>query len=347
MTTRTVHDRPGAAAPDLDDNSFDSRSGDGGSGDGWVPGRGLRALRAVAVAATVPYLVLKTAWLTGSHVGIPEGSVLREPGLFFTVANAVTLVMDATLVLLVLLLTQAWGMRIRAWLLTVLVFVAAGLLAPIVIAFPAQLLGGLVGGGESEAAAAAREPFLDSWVYDVVYTGFGLQALALAGLFLPYARRRWGRRWQGRPAIPGGRATRPAAVLAALTGLAVTGVQGYWALGGSAGLDAAMRARYDWNTAVLCGTYGLLALSAAVGGVLLAYGARLGLRRARGPLALAWIGAGGSLTWGAWLTLASLSVTDPAKQSTFEMYLTYAGQMITGLLVAGVLARCLTARQPE
>ncbi|MEJ8644856.1 hypothetical protein WKI68_33535 [Streptomyces sp. MS1.HAVA.3] len=67
----------------------------------------------MALAATVPYLALKTAWLAGSQIGIPAGSVLSEPGLFLTVANSVTLAMDACVILLVLVLTRPWAYGCR------------------------------------------------------------------------------------------------------------------------------------------------------------------------------------------------------------------------------------------
>ncbi|MGW0293845.1 hypothetical protein [Streptomyces tuirus] len=43
------------------------------------PGRARRILRAVAVVSCVPYLGLKTAWIAGSHVGIPEGTSPTGP----------------------------------------------------------------------------------------------------------------------------------------------------------------------------------------------------------------------------------------------------------------------------
>lgn len=149
-------------------------------------------LTAVAIAATLPYLTLKIAWLAGSHIGIPAGSVLLEPRLFLTVANAVTVLMDASVIALVLVLTRPWGKRVPSWLLTVPTFVATGLLTPIVLGFPGQLLLRGMGLGPDTAKQAANQPFLDDWVFQVVYSGFILQAIALAGLFVPYARERWG-----------------------------------------------------------------------------------------------------------------------------------------------------------
>ncbi|MER7462675.1 hypothetical protein [Streptomyces sp. NPDC097981] len=326
MTTRGVHtsEKTYAAGP--------SASG---------PGTARRVLRAAALAATAPYLCLKGAWVAGSHIGIPDGSVLLEPGMFFKVANAVTLVMDATVILLVLVFTQPWGSRVPSWLLTVPVFIATGLLVPIVVGFPAQLLIRAVGLGPDAAAQAAKEPFLDPWVFNVVYGGFIVQAIALAGLFVPYARQRWGTRWQG---VLGERLPSPTGVVAgaaAATAVVVAAVQLFWAFGGTAGLSASRIAQFSPEVGVVSATHAICALVAGAGAVNLARG---GARRARWALAVAWTGSAAAASWGLWLLIASAGA-DGGKAVTTAMLLTYAGQMITGLLAAAVLARFLASRR--
>ncbi|MEV6732080.1 MULTISPECIES: hypothetical protein [unclassified Streptomyces] len=305
-------------------------------------GTGRRVLRAVALAATLPYLCLKGAWLAGSHIGIPDGSVLLEPGMFFKVANAVTLVMDAAVIVLVLVFTRPWGRRVPSWLLTLPVFVATGLLVPIVVAFPAQLLMRAVGLGPGAAAEAAKEPFLDPWVFNAVYSGFTVQAIALAGLFVPYARKRWGSRWQG---VQGKRLPSPTGVVAgaaAVMAVAVAAAQLTWAFGGTAGLSASQIAQFSPETGVVFATHGICALVAGAGAVNLARG---GARRARWALAIAWTGAAAAASWGLWLLIAATGSTDAEKEVTTATVLTYAGQMITGLLAAAVLARFLASRR--
>ncbi|WP_329387063.1 hypothetical protein OG625_29590 [Streptomyces sp. NBC_01351] len=310
-----------------------------------APGQGAwrRALTVAAPAATVPYLALKTAWLAGSRIGIPDGSVLLDPDPFLIAANAVTVAMDACVILLVLVLTRPWGLRVPAWLLTVPVFVATGLLAPIVTGFPGQLLVRLLGFGEGTAAKAVREPFLDPWVFNVVYTGFAIQGLALAGLFVPYARERWGRRWQG---VPGPRlpsSTGVVAAAAAAAGLAVAAVYVYWALGGAAGLGSERAAAHSADTAVVSFVHGMCALAAGAGALILARGGAL---RARWPLGLAWIGAGAALSWGTWMLVVSAGPQlDGGEGPPAAALLAYAGQMITGSLAATVLARFLISRR--
>ncbi|MFE2306500.1 hypothetical protein [Streptomyces sp. NPDC059411] len=329
MTTRAVHTsdtdfatQPSAPAPAL--------------------GTGRQILRAAALAATLPYLALKAAWLGGSRIGIPDGSVLLERGLFFTVANAATLVMDATVILLVLVLTRPWGTRVPSWLMILPVFVATGLLTPILTAFPGQMLVKALGMGADEAAQAARVPFLDPWVFNVVYSGFMLQGLALAGLFVPYARERWGTRWQG---VLGKRLPSPTGVVggaSAALGTVVAATHLYWAFGGTAGLSKDQVAVYSAETGVVNVVHALCALAAAAGVLLLARG---GDRAVRWPLCLAWIGSAATFSWGAWLLIAVLGPDVAGGSPSTMIYLAYSGQMITGMLGAAVLTRFLASRR--
>ncbi|MCX5408093.1 hypothetical protein OHA37_30030 [Streptomyces sp. NBC_00335] len=332
MTTRAVH-LPQPPRP-TQDAAQPSAAG---------PGAGRKVLAAVAVAATVPYLALKTAWLAGSHLGIPAGSVLLEPRLLLTVANAVTVLMDAAVILLVLVLIRPWGKRVPSWLLVVPSFVATGLLTPIVLGFPGQLLLRGMGLGPDEAAPTAAKPFLDDWVFHVVYTGFIVQAVALAGLFVPYARERWGRRWQG---PLGARLPSPTGVVAgaaAALGAVVAAAHFYWALGGTAGQNASQIAQYSSDTAVATAVHGICALTAVAGAVLLARG---GTRRAGWPLAVAWTGSAATLCWGMWM-LAAFTSGDPGpgERTTTASYVIYGGQMITALLATAVLGRFLAGRR--
>ncbi|MFD7029145.1 hypothetical protein ACFWAR_14040, partial [Streptomyces sp. NPDC059917] len=163
--------------------------------------------------------------------------MLLDPGSFFVVANSVTLAMDACVIVLVLVLTRPWGLRVPGWLLITPAFVATGLLTPILAGYPGQLLIRVLGVETDTASArAVRKPFLEPWVFDLVYGGFIVQGLALAGLFVPYASRRWGHRWQG---VPGRRLPAPTGGVggaAAVVGQGVGASLLFMGVGGSARL---------------------------------------------------------------------------------------------------------------
>ncbi|HEV7626723.1 MAG TPA: hypothetical protein VGO89_09505, partial [Streptomyces sp.] len=123
----------------------------------------------IAIAACVPYLSLKIAWVLGAPVGIPDGSPLREGGGMLVAVNALSVVLDSLVVVLALALTRPWGRRLPAWLTLLPLWAATGLLSPILVAFPVQLLHGAVTGDADPAAksrgAAAQGELLDGWVW--------------------------------------------------------------------------------------------------------------------------------------------------------------------------------------
>ncbi|MFD0606575.1 hypothetical protein [Streptomyces aureus] len=155
-----------------------------------------RVLRAVAVVSCLPYLAVKAAWIAGSHLGIPDGSPLLDHRASMIVANSLSALLDSAVIVLALLLTRPWGRRAPAWLLVFPMWVATGLLAPIMTGYPLQLLVRAFGGSVNHGGSKG-EPFLDEWVFGVVYTGFILQGLTLGALFALYARDRWGHTWHG------------------------------------------------------------------------------------------------------------------------------------------------------
>jgi hypothetical protein len=303
-------------------------------------GRLRRTLRALAIVSCVPYLSLKAAWIAGSHLGIPEGSSLLEHRTGMAVANSLTVLMDGAVVVIALLLTRPWGLRVPAWLVAFPVWVATGLLAPIMTAFPLQLLVKTLGGSGNKALESGREPFLDAWVFGVVYTGFIVQGLALGTLFVLYTRDRWGHLWRGRvrelPVSGVGAAQRATAVAAAVLALFPLVTHLVWACGGTAGLSAGRAADRTSDFYVVEAMYVVFLLSAVAGAWMLAF------RRGRGlpvavPLALGWAGSGAVACWGGWLSLASLAgVDDIAKRPTELMSLTYAVHMIVGMLVVAL-----------
>ncbi|MCP9946269.1 hypothetical protein LUX12_18040 [Streptomyces somaliensis] len=311
------------------------------------PGATDRVARAAAIAACLPYLALKAAWLAGGRVGIPEGSVLLEQPRLMAVANTVTLLMDTAVIVLALLLTQRWGERVPAWLPAFPAWVATGLLLPIAVGFPLNALAGLLGGGRP--AAGPSEPFLDAWVFTVVYGGFTVQGLALGTLFVRYAGRRWSPLWRGAvrdlpPRVAGPR-VRAAAVAASLALVPGTAAHLGWAAGMTEGLPPSQAAARTAGFHVLEAAQVLYAAAAAAGTGLLVF------RRGRGlpvrlPLVLGWAGSAVLGCWGGWRFLAAMTpVADPSSGWPAALpVLTYAGDVIAGTVLAGCVAAVLRGR---
>ncbi|MFF0065127.1 hypothetical protein ACFYRC_26930 [Streptomyces sp. NPDC005279] len=299
------------------------------------PGRTRTALCAVAIASCVPYLSLKTAWIAGGRIGIPDGSVLLEHRALMAVANSITVLMDGSVIVLALLLTQGWGRRVAAWLPAVPLWIAGGLLLPIMVGFPVQLLTHAFTGAPSRRAG--DEPFLDEWVFGVVYTGFIVQGLALGTLFVLYARERWSHVWRGRvwdlPTAATGRSLKVIAVAAAVLALFPATMRLLWACGATTGLSATPVEQRTADFYVLEGISALFVAVAVTGLLLIAFrrGRALPLRT---PLAMAWLGSGAVGCWGVWLLIAAvLPGGEEGERASGLMALTYAVGMIVGLLV--------------
>ncbi|MFF5764213.1 hypothetical protein ACFY8F_16995 [Streptomyces tanashiensis] len=307
------------------------------------PSTARRALRALAILACLPYISLKIAWVAGSEIGIPAGSALLEHRQLLVIANSVSVVADVLVAVLALLLTQAWGRRFPAWPLALPMWAATGLLAPIMAGYPTQLAVALFTGDEK--AAAPAEPFLDDWVFAVVYGGFILQGLSLGTLFALYTRDRWGHLWQGRlgelPARTSGPGARALAVAGAVVSLLPATLHLLWATGSTTGLSARRIAERDSDFYVLEAEWvGFLVVAVALTLFLvLRRPARL---RVRTTLALAWTASGAVGCWGAYMSLvALLPDPDPTKRIPGLVQLSYAGEMITGFLLAACVAAYL------
>ncbi|MBT2888977.1 MFS transporter [Streptomyces sp. McG2] len=233
---------------------------------------------------------------------------------------------------LVLLLVRPWGLRAPGWLLLVPVWIATGLLLPIVLGYPAQLVAGALGAGGSGSTSDA-EPFLDSWVFAVVYGGFIVQALALTTLFLRYAGRRWAGVARGRPGQFRPDGSRAASRLLVAGVLVLTpfplALQLAWAAGSGAGLDGPGSV----DSRVVAATHACSLLLAVAGTLGLAW------RRPRrlplaAPLGAAWLGSGATLCWALWMLLPM--VTGAAADQTSALpLLVHVARTLVGA-VAGV-----------
>ncbi|MEV6328009.1 hypothetical protein [Streptomyces sp. NPDC051909] len=309
---------------------------------------GQRALRILAIVACLPYITLKVGWIAGGRIGIPDGSGLLDHPTAMAVGNSLTVLADALVVVLALLLTQPWGLRVRAWLLVLPMWAATGLLAPIMAGYPAQLVVALLTGQEGGSSGPADEPFLDAWVFPVVYGGFIVQGLALGSLFALYARDRWGHVWAGRlgglPAGLAGPGMRAAVLAAAVLALLPATLAVLWIGGMTDGLAPGLAAEYDADKATVDAVRVLFLVLAPLATLLLVGRRPAGLRT-RTVMALAWVSSGAVGCWGGYMSLVSLlPLADPGKEPTGLMTALYASEMIIGFLLAGCLAVVLRRR---
>ncbi|MFJ5230980.1 hypothetical protein ACIQBJ_13925 [Kitasatospora sp. NPDC088391] len=257
-----------------------------------------RRLGLAAVIACLPYLGLKLLWVCGVDVGVVDRSRLGVGA--WAVANLLTFLMDATAALIARQLARPGGPRMRGPFLALPMWVASGLLAPIMIAVPLQTLAGLFRG---QGLLGKPDGFLEPWVFGLVYGGFLVEGVALLGAFALYAHDRLGpvldapvRAFARR--VPGGVRT---AVAVAAGLLAVTAaVRIAWASGAEFGLSAVQVAGANRSSLRLVeAVQGVLALAAAGGLAVLARG-RAGTR-VRVPLVAAWVGSATAFGWGGFI----------------------------------------------
>jgi len=304
-----------------------------------------RALYLTAIAATLPYLTLKLLWLCGSQVGVTDPELADSTTLWLL--NLLTFGMDAAAVALASAFVRPWGRRIPAPVLAFPMWVATGLLGTLVTALALVLGSNLLLGAQPQPTGSG---WLSPWVYQLVYGGFALQAVALTGGFLLYARERWAGLLHDRIGDLPRTATLPLqrvlAAAAAAIALPVAGVQLYWACGGSTGLTLAQAAEGGRPQHVL---QGLLALAGAGGAAAVL---RVALRtaphrRLLPSLLVGWAAGGSVFGWGCWTLLASNvgpALPDPEDVVPGLTHLVQAGQLTVGLLVLVVGALTLVER---
>jgi len=261
-----------------------------------------------AIAFILPYLALKIAWISGAPVGMPNQSLVADPSML--ALNLLTFFMDAVAILLALTFTHSWGLRAPGWPLLFPMWVGTGFLAPIAVATPIITVVGMLGldSGQrpSSGTGAGEQALVEPWVFEVVYTSFVGQGLALMTAFILYVRARW----DGllRKPIADGQPPRPAIRLVGNAASVVAATVGllhlFWAAGAPLGLPPRLLHSRGANFYLLHAIFGLAALGAATGIVMLVN--RLGRRPLWLPLSLAWTGSGAMFSWGAWLLLATV-----------------------------------------
>jgi len=136
------------------------------------------------VAACLPYLLLKLAWLLGWSIGVEDGYFATEA----QVANLVTFALEASAIAVAVLLVAPVGRRLPGAVVALPAWVATGLLLPVAAgAVVGGALQALLGGGNGFAGTAE----MAGWVFAVVYLGFALQGVFLLTGFALYAAARW------------------------------------------------------------------------------------------------------------------------------------------------------------
>jgi hypothetical protein len=294
------------------------------------------------IAATLPYLALKIAWLSGSRIGV-HGDDMDSGAM--AGANALTLGMDAIAALIALALARPWGLRIPAWLLVFPMWVATGFLTPIVVSAPLEALAAsLSGSGPTHAQNADQ---IAGWVYAVVYSGFGVQGIGLLLGFVLHARARWGWAFTLRlHDLPQGTVFRTHRVI--ISGVAAFSMipalwHLFWAAGGAAGRPGDER---SWLIRLVTdGAFGLLLLAGAAGMLVLAW--RRDARPARAALVGAWLGTGTMFSWGMWWQLAAaISTPLTAGDDLRGLALLGGAQMLAGAVLATVLGLTVVASVP-
>ncbi len=167
-----------------------------------------QAALSVAVVATAPYVALKVMWLSGSTIGMTSDAGADEmSGARFVTGNVVTVLLMVAAIAFAFALTRPWARRVPAWLVLVLSGGATGLLAPILLGLPLGLVIQLAVEGYVKPA---DDTGLAPWVFAIVYSGFGLLAIAMAVLVAAYVLERWGHLMTEPP--------RPPSALAVLAG---------------------------------------------------------------------------------------------------------------------------------
>lgn len=249
----------------------------------------------LAIAGTLPYITLKLMWLSGSRIGLNDPSFGDDAVM--RAANALTMAMDVVAIALALAFVMPWGQRLPAKLVLFPMWVGTGLLAPILVIVPLQLLVGSPAPSESTDL-----PPIADWVYMVVYAGFMWQGVFLLSGFALYVRERWGRRlaWttRGFPRTPYDGHVLAAAALAGLGGLGlVSHVVGAFR-------PQAVNVVGD-GALVVVGIAGLALLAGWVGRSVPRWVGVLGW----------WLGSGAMAAWGLYLFVVMLVPNDLASGS--------------------------------
>jgi hypothetical protein len=294
-----------------------------------------------AIAFILPYLALKTAWVSGAPVGMTNKSMVAQPGML--ALNMLTLCMDAIALLLALTFTHSWGLRAPVWPALFPMWVATGFLAPIAVVVPMTVLARIFGSGPGPQSSSAPSP-IEPWAAAVVYTSFVGQGLALMAAFLLYVRARWDGLLRTR--IADGQPPHSAIALlgkaAAVVATAVGLLHLLWAAGAPLGLSSRLLQERGLSFHLLHAAFGLAGLGAAAGIVMLV--SRIGRRPLWLPLSLAWTGSSAMFSWGAWLLLPTLGLAFSPGPDSWLLPANNVVKTTAGLLIGVLMGLLVAAR---
>ncbi|MFG2820491.1 hypothetical protein ACGFX4_13775 [Kitasatospora sp. NPDC048365] len=303
-----------------------------------------RGLCAAAIAATAPYLTLKLLWLSGSTVGITDSTPTGATALWWL--NLLTFGLDATAVALALAFVRPWGRRLPGGLVAFPMWVATGLLGPLMVALVLNIGAAAMLGAEPARPGA---DWLAPWVYLLVYGGFAVQAVALTAGFALYGRERWAALLGGRVGGMPGTATLPLqrtlAAAGAVLVLPALALHLAWLGGSDLALSATVAADLGRGGRIMSGVLALAAVGAAGSHLTLVFRLRPGGRVV--PLLVAvWTAGGGLFCWGGWTFLATVlgGAGDAAHALPAAALLAGAAQVAAGLLLLVVGALALVER---
>jgi hypothetical protein len=279
------------------------------------------------VVAVLPYLTLKALWVSGTMVGVPEGSPARGPD--FVGPNIVTGLLDVVAILVALAFTHRWGWRLPAWLVLAPIWVGTGLLIPAACEVANGAAAAAITGGRAVSLAGG---LVEPWTYVVVYTSFGLQALLLTAAFALYARARWADLLDPAGSVAGPGPTRPVqAVLgnaAAAAAVAVAGAHLVMAFNAEGAVTGAYQDGWEYTARSGEVVNAVMALLGAAG--------VLGLLWRPAPtwgwLAAAWTGTGAMFGY-ALLTLLAI-VAGPIDNITPLNGVTQLAALLAGMALA-------------
>lgn len=144
-----------------------------------------RALSMAALSMTLPYLVLKLLWLSGSRIGLIDPTFGRSTSMHLL--NGATVCLDLVALALAVTFGTALGHRVLTYLVLPPMWIGAGLLGQVLV-----MTGAFAVHHPPVEAGAGPAP-MATWVYAAVYGDFCGLAVCLLPAFALYARDRWPR----------------------------------------------------------------------------------------------------------------------------------------------------------